>query len=113
MLRGAERTLARSWPAILVEIEQRHREDDVRDTFRYLEGIGYRGCALYVDGLRALGEFDLERDQLRFLGPEYIAGDRPQGYINDYLFVVPQDYNEDTLRRFQAPRRSRSGGAAR
>ena len=99
VLRGAETTLRRSLPALLVEIEQRHQTGDVRETFGYLAGLGYEGYSVRADGLRPLEQFDLEREQLAFLGPEYLAGDKPEGYTNDFLFVRPGT----DLRRLLAP----------
>jgi FkbM family methyltransferase len=43
VLRGAERTLRRSLPTLLIEIEQRHKDADIHATFDYLSGLGYAG----------------------------------------------------------------------
>ena len=45
VLRGARETLARSRPTLLIEIEQRHREDDISATFALLREFGYLGYA--------------------------------------------------------------------
>jgi FkbM family methyltransferase len=88
VLRGAERTLRRSLPAILIEIEQRHQDEDVQRTFDFLADLGYSGYALHADGLRPLDEFDVERDQLAFLGPEFEVVPSPD-YVHNFLFVSP------------------------
>lgn len=89
VLRGAEGVLRRSQPALIVEIEQRHPDADVQATFDYLLGLGYAGYAVHADGLRPLAEFDVERDQLAFLGEDFIPYGVDQGYVYDFLFVRP------------------------
>lgn len=67
-LAGAARTIARSRPAILVEIEQRHHEEPLTDVFASIHqivGPGYRTFFLGSGGnLRPLSEFDVVRQQL-------------------------------------------------
>jgi hypothetical protein len=90
VLRGAEATLRRSMPALLVEIEQRHLpEGAVDETFAYLAAIGYEGYALFPTALRPLAAFDLERHQLAYLGRGFVLYEMPYGYVCDFLFVRP------------------------
>ena len=88
VIRGARRILTGSRPALLVEIEQRHRDDDIRGTFSELDALGYAGFALFPGGLRPVARFDVDRDQLRFLDGDPFA-DRalPADYVRDFLFV--------------------------
>ena len=88
VLRGAEQTLRRSLPALLIEIEQRHKQESIQETFDYLTGLGYAGYSLHPDGLRPLNLFDVQRDQLAFLDLDFTYG-VPSGYVNDFLFVRP------------------------
>lgn len=88
VLRGAEATLERSRPQILIEIEQRHQDSPIQGTFDYLAGLGYAGYSLHERSLRPLEEFSVERDQLAFTG-ETFEEVLPQGYVNDFLFVSP------------------------
>jgi FkbM family methyltransferase len=91
VFRGGEETLRNFRPHLLVEIEQRHHDDDIAETFRFLEQLDYAGFVVRDDGLRPLYEFDVERDQLRFLQPG--GGVRgwtmPVDYLHDFLFVTP------------------------
>lgn len=89
VLRGAEGTLRASHPALLVEIEQRHRADPIDDTFRYLKALGYRGYFFGPDGLNPLEDFDVERDQLAHLQPGVVEYEMPDEYVADFLFVDP------------------------
>ena len=86
VLRGAETILRRSRPALLVEVEQRNG-GRVQDTIEYLTALDYDAYALHTDGLIPAAKFDLQRDQLAYLGDEFMPHDMPDGYINDFLFV--------------------------
>jgi FkbM family methyltransferase len=90
VLRGGERTLRRDHPALVLEIEERHRpEGGVAEVFDYLRSIGYEGRAVRHDGVVALEDFDVARDQLAHLPADgQIAHDPPKDYVNTFLFVA-------------------------
>jgi FkbM family methyltransferase len=87
VFRGGQATLRRLQPLVLVEIEHRHAGADVGRTLAYLEGLDYCGYLIHRDGLRPATEFDLERDQLAFLGGPVSGWMMPPEYIHDFLFV--------------------------
>jgi FkbM family methyltransferase len=89
VLRGAVATLRKHMPAIVVEIEQRHRVEPIGETFSYLLGLGYIGYFLAPSGLRPLSEFDRVRSQSDALASGFVAYGMPDVYISDFLFVVP------------------------
>ncbi len=89
VLRGAEQTLRASRPALLVEIEQRHQEAPIAETFAYLAGLGYAGHYFGPAGLAPLEDFDVERDQLAHVGPDATEYGMPAGYVADFLFADP------------------------
>jgi FkbM family methyltransferase len=89
MLDGARRLLTEARPAVLIEIEQRHREAPVEDTFDRFTETGYEGYALGPGRLIPLAEFDVERDQLALLSEGELEPAPPPGYLNDFLFVQP------------------------
>ena len=84
VLRGAQEILERARPRLLVEIEQRHTQLDIAETFALLHEHRYRGYMLAGEVLRPLEEFDLQRDQLDLL--DDLANVRP-GYVNQFVFV--------------------------
>ena len=86
VLRGAEQTLRRWQPSLLIEIEQRHQQERIDKTMDALLGLGYAGYALFAGGLRPLTDFDVERDQLAHL-ESVTAFSVPDGYVNEFLFV--------------------------
>jgi hypothetical protein len=73
---------------LLVEIEQRHQQRPIADTFAWLEELGYAGWFLGPHGLAPLAEFDVERDQLAHLGPGVVEYGMPDGYVADFLFAT-------------------------
>lgn len=104
LLRGAEGLLRQHHPSLLVEIEQRHQDTDIRTTFDYLLGLGYTGYGVYPDGVRPLATFDLQRDQLRYVARIGPVGAVPRGYVNDFVFVSPSGPAHDLVERsFLAP----------
>lgn len=86
---GAARILGQDRPVVFAEVEQRHRDDSIENTFAFFAGAGYRGWFVAESGLRPLAEFDVARDQLGFLEGRCLPGGRPRGYVNDFLFLPP------------------------
>jgi FkbM family methyltransferase len=89
VLRGGRETLAASLPTLLIEIEQRHQDGPIADTFAFLEGLGYEGHFISGGGLRPLAEFDVERDQLAHVSPGIVQYEMPAGYVADFVFAAP------------------------
>lgn len=88
VLHGAEDTLRRNRPTLLVEAEERHHRDAVAVVTEFLTGLGYAGY-FGVDGSwRPIAEFDPGQHQ----NPAHITG-RDDGwttrgrYVNDFVFV--------------------------
>ncbi|MFM2306827.1 MAG: hypothetical protein RLZZ367_1496 [Bacteroidota bacterium] len=64
VLKGGIATLQKHKPRILVEIEARHvGEQRATETFRFLEGLGYRGYVLYGLERLPLADFSFEKHQ--------------------------------------------------
>jgi FkbM family methyltransferase len=86
-LAGAEGLLRRDHPALLIEMEERHRPGGVRATIGWLKGLGYRALMLDAGHLRDAADFRPEADQ-----PAFAPGAaRPRHYINDFLFIPRLD----------------------
>lgn len=79
VLRGASGLLARDRPALMIEIEARHRSTPPMDAFALLRQRGYEGYFI-EDRTRVCGlvDFDVARHQ-RSAGTA--------GYVNNFLFV--------------------------
>jgi FkbM family methyltransferase len=99
VLCGGLRVLREHRPVIVVEIEQRHREDPITTTFAMLSDLGYSSYCLTDDGIRDLGTFDVQRDQLAYLSEGFVPYGMPAGYVNDFLFLPPEIEPPDELIR--------------
>jgi FkbM family methyltransferase len=86
-LLGAEHCIDVGHPVIVVEIEQRHRARPVAETFAWLAAKGYTGYLVTRAGRRPIEEFDVERDQLRYVTDSFRRGRPHADYISDFLFV--------------------------
>ncbi len=91
VLAGAAETLRRSLPHLLIEIEQRHQDTSICDVFKRLAVLGYAGLALRSTTFMPLDDFDLERDQLRFVEGETLQEAMDPAYIHNFLFVRPEE----------------------
>jgi FkbM family methyltransferase len=81
VLEGAENTLARCRPTLLVEIEYEHIKRDIREEFAQIEAWCYDGW-FYRDGkLHPLSDFDALWHQ-----PQVPRESRPTRFINNFIF---------------------------
>lgn len=85
-LRGARETLRHHHPVLLIEIEERHREEPVATTIEHLVGEGYDAYAVTPSGLRPGRDFDADRHQLEPLARRD-GGEVPGDYVNNFLFL--------------------------
>ncbi len=90
VLRGAEATLRRDRPALLVESEERHRPGAVAAVHGFLGSLGYHGFMVDDGRLVSLGGFDPSRDQNvpndRLM--DLNAGHYEGRYVNNFFFVA-------------------------
>ena len=98
VLRGAEETLRRSAPVLLVELEDRHHPNAVAEATAFLAGLGYAGYFLTEAGLQSISRFDpaVHQDLAKLPQPPDYAG-IGETYFNNFLFC-PEDKVE-VLRR--------------
>jgi FkbM family methyltransferase len=79
VLRGAEETIRRCRPRLLVEVEQRHIDEPFANRIAAIEGLGYRATFVRDGSLAPMAELDLARDQ----DPTNIGRAR---YVNNFFF---------------------------
>jgi len=91
VLAGAADTLQRNRPTVLVEAEERHRKDVVRDVSSYLADFGYGGYFLRDNAIEPIERFKAEVDQ---------AEDSATRCIRNFLFLQPDDA-KDLKSRFE------------
>jgi FkbM family methyltransferase len=86
VLRGAQQTLAKWRPVLLVEIEQRHHIEPVAQGFAWIQEQGYSG--FFYDAaqmlLRPIEQFVIEVDQ-------HPGHHQNAKYINNFFFVATSD----------------------
>ena len=64
VLQGAEQTLARCAPTLLIEIDQRLHDEPIQRIFDWLIARGYRGRLRRAGAWAPLSTFDVHEDQL-------------------------------------------------
>lgn len=90
VLRGARALLQRDKPVLLIEAEERHRQNAVTSLCEFLLPLGYSGIMLDNGRLRPLGAFDATRDQnitCANIG-ELNAGTYSAHYVNNFIFLA-------------------------
>lgn len=87
VLRGAERILVRDRPALIVEIEERHKRASVGAVARYLGGLSYRGFFFRGGRLRPIESFRAEGHQ--DTGKISAGANGESAYVNNFLFLGP------------------------
>lgn len=91
-LRGAQETLTRCAPNLLIEIEQRFHDRPVQEAFDTLGDLGFGGSYWSSGAWQPLAHFDVNRDQIR--GQERVSRGsylsavlrRHGDYVNNFLF---------------------------
>jgi FkbM family methyltransferase len=79
---GAQKTILKCKPIILIEIEQRHLKNiNICDVFNKLKGLGYAGSFYNDKKFHPLSSFDVEKNQLK-----YLDNVNSNNYINNFIF---------------------------
>jgi hypothetical protein len=88
VLRGATRILSRDHPALIIEIEERHKPHAVSTVRGFLEGLGYHGFFFRDNRLNPIGSFRAEKHQdvSNLVNNVSIEGK----YVNNFLFFPDQ-----------------------
>lgn len=82
VLKGAEKTITKNMPAMIVEIEQRHLSFPMDNVFKLLDSYGYNAFFLSGSKLRPYEQFSYKLDQEPYLNsPSSIA------YIHNFIFL--------------------------
>jgi FkbM family methyltransferase len=94
VLQGAQRTIARSLPRVLVEAEERHEPGSVRRVQAFFNSLDYQGYFVRQRRLAPIEDFDPERMQRSEDIADYTLGVsrvRFERYINNFLFLPPNE----------------------
>jgi FkbM family methyltransferase len=104
VLQGAQRTIARCQPRVLVEAEERHGAGAVRDVQAFFGQLGYNGYFVFQRRLAPIERFDPARMQRTEDIAGYAFGEpraRFERYVNNFLFL-PREEPGATLTQLEA-----------
>lgn len=87
VLGGAQETIARDRPRLMIEIEQRHLDTPISTVFAWLAERNYEGHFLRGTDWIGLQHFEVDRDQNRLVGTPKSAD-----YINAFLFTPTEEH---------------------
>lgn len=83
VLAGADRTIARSKPNLLIEIEEAHTGRPIEESLERVLALGYAGFFLEGGALRSLDLFDPETDHRKARA----AGAGGRDYVFNFIFL--------------------------
>jgi FkbM family methyltransferase len=87
VVKGAQATLLRERPVLLIESESRHRKGCPQSLFDLMNNLNYQGFFFVKDEMRSIREFDLdEHQQFNNLESRNALAHRTT-YVNNFLFI--------------------------
>jgi FkbM family methyltransferase len=91
VLRGARDVIARDLPNLLIEAEDRHRNNAVSSVYEFLRPMGYEGWFLMDGALHAVEEFDVGLHQSAEALTARLGGavKGKSVYVNNFIFAQP------------------------
>lgn len=104
VLQGAQQTITRCRPRVLVEAEERHAPGSVESLQSFFGRHGYRGYFVFRQQLKPIECFDPEKMQRSEDIADYTLGlprARFERYVNNFLFL-PHEESCPTLARLEA-----------
>jgi FkbM family methyltransferase len=88
VLRGGSETIRRCLPTMLIEIEERHKPNSIRDVSEFLSELGYEGYFILNRNLMPMKYFDTSKYQdSGNIGGWKTSWKRSGIYINNFFFV--------------------------
>lgn len=85
VLEGAQQTLVKHRPNLLVEVEERHRAGAVHEVIELLQSWGYAGSFMIDCNIQSVSSFNLDEHQNSLNLDE--QGNRIGTYINNFIFT--------------------------
>jgi FkbM family methyltransferase len=88
ILRGGSETIRRCLPTMLIEIEERHKPNSIRDVSEFLSRLGYEGYFILNRNLVPMKYFDKSKYQdSSNIGGWKTNWKRSGVYVNNFFFV--------------------------
>ena len=79
VLEGAEETINRDKPTLLIEMEERHTKQPIESSIDYVESLGYRGLFLKNGNLSSIVNFDGDKLHRQAVDTE--------NYVYNFIFL--------------------------
>ena len=86
VIEGAHKTIKKTMPILIVEIEQRHIKKEINEVFLSILKLNYRGFFLQDNNLISIEEFDYDKNQKPYL--QNICIKKDKRYINNFIFIA-------------------------
>ena len=91
VIEGGLETIKKNKPTILIEIEQRHIQNNIYEVFNKIIDLGYKGYFVKKNKIYSIKYFDLKVDQENFLKSEFVCG-LNFDYIKNFIFLSEDCY---------------------
>lgn len=86
VLKGAEKLLRKDHPSLIIEIENRHKNNSVTNINNFLRSLDYDGFFMRGNKLHRMEEFDPIKDQ------DIKNINKHEYYINNFIFLTKQNF---------------------
>jgi len=91
VIEGGLETIRKNKPLLLIEIEQRHLQNNINDVFNKIINLGYKGYFIKKKKIYGIQNFDYSIDQKIFLNSEFVNG-LDFNYIKNFIFLSDRQY---------------------
>ena len=81
ILNGAKNILEKFKPAIIIEIEERHKPNSISNITKFLEKIDYHGFFILNNNLQKINKFEIKKHQ------NFSERKNTDIYINNFIFL--------------------------
>jgi len=82
VIKGSIKTIEKYKPILLIEIEQRHNQENIESIFNFIKSLGYDGFFFKNKIKESLDKFNYEIDQKK-----YLKNPDSKKYINNFFFI--------------------------
>jgi FkbM family methyltransferase len=106
VLRGADELIAKHRPTVLIEAEDRHRANAVKDVFTFFAERNYKGFFVLNDELMAAEKFQSSMQDI-----DRLRTDRPRrecAYVNNFIFIPTERCDDKLIKAMEFALRSKA-----
>ncbi len=90
VLQGAKKLIKNDRPNIIIEIEERHKQNSIKNTFKFLKKLKYAGFFVLNKKIYSIKKFSINKHQSsKYLPKEQPKNDKP--YIYNFVFIPKEN----------------------